>query len=123
MNLPRPEPSAGALAYALEREACLDLDPRKWANYTKYLMSRNLRESVDYLPVKLDIENVSRCNFACSMCAVSKWDHGKRARDMTLEEFKSLIDEQYGLVEIKLNGLGEALMQGDVYFEMIKYAR
>jgi len=78
---------------------------------------------VDYLPVKLDIENVSRCNFACTMCAVSKWPHRKRGRDMTLAEFKALIDEQYGLVEIKLNGLGEALMQGDDYFEMIRYAR
>src|SRR3990167_9005224 len=42
---------------------------------------------------------------------------------MTLEEFKSLIDEQYGLLEIKLNGIGEPLMAGDVFFEMIRYAR
>ena len=42
---------------------------------------------------------------------------------MCLHEFQSLIDEQTGLVEIKLNGLGEALMQGDDYFEMIRYAR
>jgi pyrroloquinoline quinone biosynthesis protein E len=42
---------------------------------------------------------------------------------MSLECFKNLIDAQYGLVEIKLNGLGEALMQGDDYFEMIRYAR
>jgi pyrroloquinoline quinone biosynthesis protein E len=42
---------------------------------------------------------------------------------MPLAAFKQLIDEQYGLVEIKLNGLGEALLQGDDYFEMISYAR
>ena len=42
---------------------------------------------------------------------------------MTLEEFKALIDEQYGLVEIKLNGIGEPLMAGDKFFEMIRYAR
>jgi hypothetical protein len=28
---------------------------------------------VDYYPIKLDIENVSRCNFRCTMCAVSDW--------------------------------------------------
>ena len=122
MNLPRPEPSAGILAYAAEREECLR-DERKFANYRKYLMSSKRVAEVDYLPIKLDIENTSRCNFACTMCAVSKWKHGKRAEDMSLECFKRLIDEQYGLVEIKLNGLGEALMQGDDYFEMIKYAR
>lgn len=123
MNLPRPEPSAGILAYVAEREICLSLDEKKKANYTKYLSSTKREAVVDYLPIKLDIENVSRCNFACTMCAVSKWPHGKRAGDMTLDQFKDLIDEQYGLVEIKLNGLGEALMAGDLLFEMIKYAR
>jgi MoaA/NifB/PqqE/SkfB family radical SAM enzyme len=76
-----------------------------------------------YLPVKLDIENVSRCNFACTMCAVSKWTKGRRAADMPLECFKRLIDEQYGLVEIKLNGIGEPLMQGETFFEMVRHAR
>jgi MoaA/NifB/PqqE/SkfB family radical SAM enzyme len=78
---------------------------------------------VPYMPVKRDVENVSRCNFKCTMCAVSGWKKGRRADDMSLASFKQLIDEQYGLVEIKLNGLGEALMQGDDYFAMIRYAR
>jgi MoaA/NifB/PqqE/SkfB family radical SAM enzyme len=122
-RLPRPEPSAGLIAYHAEREACLALDARKRDNYGRYLASSRRVADVDYLPVKLDIENVSRCNFACTMCAVSTWPKGKRAADMSLAKFKHLIDEQYGLVEIKLNGLGEALMQGDDYFEMIRYAR
>jgi sulfatase maturation enzyme AslB (radical SAM superfamily) len=122
-RLPRPEPAAGLIAYHAEREACLALDARKRENYGRYLASSRRVADVDYLPVKLDVENVSRCNFACTMCAVSTWPKGKRAEDMSLEAFKQLIDEQYGLVEIKLNGLGEALMQGDEYFEMIRYAR
>jgi len=122
MKLPRPEPAAGVLAYAQERLARLDSDERCHVNYMRWF--ENKRSAiVDYLPIKLDIENCSRCNFACTMCAVSKWKHGKRAEDMSLEDFKDLIDEQYGLIEIKLNGLGEALMQGDDYFEMIRYAR
>lgn len=121
--LPLPEPSAGLEDYAHERSVCLSLDARKAENYRRYQASARRSATVDYLPVKLDIENVSRCNFACSMCAVSKWPKRKRADDMPLAEFKRLIDEQYGLVEIKLNGLGEALMQGDDYFEMIRYAR
>src|SRR3990167_10760507 len=114
--LPRPIPAAGLEAYEAEKQACL-LDPRKAENYEIF------KSGGDCLPVKLDIENVSRCNFACTMCAVSKWPKGKRAKDMSLEDFKSLIDEQYGLVEIKLNWIGEPLMQGDDYFEMIRYAR
>lgn len=120
--LPRPEPSAGIAAYDAELAARLTLDERCRANYNRY-MNRNGNGSVDYLPVKLDIEGVSRCNFACSMCAVSKWKKGTRAHDMSLDCFTHLIDEQHGLVEIKLNGLGEPLMAGDLLFDMIRYAR
>lgn len=119
--LPRPEPAAGIAAYDAELAARL-LDGKCRDNYLRF-KKRRLTADPDYLPVKLDIENVSRCNFACTMCAVSKWPKGKRAGDLSLECFKRLIDEQYGLVEIKLNGIGEPLMQGDDYFEMIKYAR
>ena len=124
ISLPLPEPSAGIAAYEEELAACLALSPAKQENYNRFRAARAVRSAtVDYLPVKLDIENVSRCNFSCTMCAVSTWRKGKRAADMTLECFKRLIDEQIGLVEIKLNGLGEALMQGDDYFAMIRYAR
>lgn len=120
--LPRPEPSAGVAAYDKELAARLSLDERCRENYNRY-MNRNGDGGVDYLPVKLDIEGVSRCNFACTMCAVSKWKKGTRAHDMTLECFEHLLDEQYGLVEVKLNGLGEPLMAGDVLFQMIRIAR
>lgn len=122
-TLPAPEPSAGWTAYYAQRERALDFDPRRRANYEKYLQSRRSSAVIDYLPIKLDIENVSRCNFRCTMCQVSDWHKGQRAADMPLQSFKSLIDEQYGLIEIKLQGMGEPLMQRDDYFEMIRYAR
>ncbi len=124
-RLPRPEPSSGIAAYEAERAARLAFDPRTRANWERYLEAQGgaRKAAVDYLPVKLDIENVSRCNFACIMCAVSKWPKRRRAADMTLAAFRGLIDEQYGLIEIKLNGLGEALLQGDDYFDMVRYAR
>jgi len=79
---------------------------------------------VDYLPIKMDVENVSRCNFRCTMCQVSGWGPTyQRARDMTLDEFKDLVDENYGLIELKLQGMGEPLLGRDVYFDMIRYAR
>lgn len=123
LTLPRPEPAAGILAYADERIARLNSDDRCKDNWNRYQAARRNAAEVDYLPVKLDVENVSRCNFACGMCAVSKWPKRQRAGDMSLEAFKALIDEQYGLVEIKLNGLGEAMMQGEDWFAMIRYAR
>lgn len=122
-DLPAPEPSAGSPAYEAERVKALALDPRTRANYERYLAAPRRSAAVDYLPIKLDIENVSRCNFRCTMCVVPDWHKGKRADDMPLESFKRLIDEQYGLLEIKLQGVGEPLLQRDDFFEMIRYAR
>jgi MoaA/NifB/PqqE/SkfB family radical SAM enzyme len=121
--LPAPEPAAGLAAYERERELALARSPGCRANYDRYLASRRRGAVVDYYPIKLDIENVSRCNFRCTMCAVSDWHKGQRAADLSLEAFRRLIDEQIGLVEIKLQGLGEPTMQRDDYFAMIRYAR
>ena len=122
-DLPQPEPSLGIEAYRQEREYALAADPRRRANYEKYSRAHRRSADVDYMPIKLDIENVSRCNFRCTMCVVSDWPKGQRAGDMSLDDFKAIIDEQYGLVEIKLQGIGEPTLQGDEFFAMIRYAR
>src|SRR5258705_1616664 len=112
-ELPAPDPASGVEAYQRERELALATSPRRRENYEKYIRSSRRSAVVDYLPIKLDIENVSRCNFRCTMCVVSDWEKGKRGEDLALEDFQRLIDEQYGLVEIKLQGIGEPTMQGD----------
>lgn len=123
-KLPRPVPVGGREAYEAEREACMGLDPRKRENYEKYLRATaDRQERVDYLPVKLDIENVSRCNFRCQMCQVSEWEKGQRAEDMSFEDYQQLMEEQYGVVEVKIQGMGEPTMGRDVYYQMIRYAR
>lgn len=122
-NLPAPEPAIGIEEYHRQREQALERCPRRRANFEKYLAAKRSQVDVDYLPIKLDIENVSRCNFRCTMCVVSDWHKGTRGPDMGVDDFKTLINEQYGLVEIKLQGIGEPLMQGDDFFEMIRYAR
>jgi len=121
--LPTPEPMPNISFYHRERELRLESSSACLENYNKYLNSERRSEVVDYLPIKLDIENVSRCNFRCKMCQVSEWHKGMRADDMTVKDFKQLVDEQIGLVEIKLQGMGEPLLAGDDLFEMIRYAR
>lgn len=121
--LPMPEPAAGSDYYRRERELSLAFDPRRAENYQRYLRWKKEGGAIDFLPIKLDIENVSRCNFRCQMCVVSDWHKGTRAKDMSADAFKLLLDQQYGVFEIKLQGIGEPLMMGDPYFEMIRYAR
>ena len=115
---PRPDPRA----YRLNRWIALMTSPRRLLNYLRYVRSKRAPH-VHHLPIKLDIENVSRCNFHCTMCQVSDWPKLQRAADMSFEDFKRLIDSQYGLIEIKLQGMGEPTLGGDTYFAMIRYAR
>ncbi|MBM4437592.1 MAG: radical SAM protein [Actinobacteria bacterium] len=122
-RLPQPEPMPNAAAYRRERWLALATSPRRLLNYVKYTRSSRRSARVHYLPIKLDIENVSRCNFHCTMCQVSAWPKFKRAEDMTFEDFKRLIDQQYGLVEIKLQGMGEPTLGRETFYRMIRYAR
>ncbi len=119
----RPEPAAGEETYRRELESALNYSKKRRENYEEYQRSSRATARPNYRPIRLDIENVSRCNFRCGMCQVSDYKKMQRAGDMSLEQFRELIDEEYGLVEIKLTGIGEPLMQGDDYFKMIRYAR
>jgi len=121
-DLPRPTPTPSYEAYVQERELCLSLDKKKSDNYKKYIKAKRI-SSLSYLPTKIDIENVSRCNYRCVMCQVSDWEKGQRSTDLSYEDYKDIVDEQYGLVEIKLQGMGEPLLGKDDLFKMIAYAR
>lgn len=121
--LPQPTPSAGEEAYQNERKLALSKSAAKRENFDRFMATRRGESELEYLPVKLDIENVSRCNFSCPMCVVSDWHKGQRAGDMSVDFFRKLLEEQYGLLEIKLQGIGEPLLQRDDFFEMIKIAR
>jgi MoaA/NifB/PqqE/SkfB family radical SAM enzyme len=122
-SLPTPTPTPSVAAYNNERYIALARSPQKLWNYWKYTKNSRRGVKANYYPIKLDIENVSRCNFRCGTCQVSEWPKGQRADDMSYEDFCSLIDEQIGLVEIKLQGMGEPTIQGEDFFKMIRYAR
>jgi pyrroloquinoline quinone biosynthesis protein E len=118
LKFPKPSP---AKEYNETISKGLELFPQREENYKKYKAFKKDSANVDFLPIKMDIENVSRCNLSCQMCQVITFEGQKRAEDLSLEDFKNIIDEQIGLVEIKLQGLGEPLLQKE-FFEMVKYA-
>ena len=120
LDLPLPGPDAAA--YRDNLALALASSPARKANYEK-LRSQDRAQWLEALPARMDFENVSRCNFRCPICPVSQWDRGRRAEDMRFEDFRTIIDGLGTLVEIKLQGIGEPVLGGDVYFDMIRYAR
>ena len=79
--------------------------------------------TVEHLPIRLDIEPNARCNSRCVMCQVSTWPKMTRTRrDLSLDELARLLQEQIGLTEIKLHGMGEPLLNPS-FFEMVELIR
>lgn len=87
----------------------------KWNNYPKYFM-------VDKVPIHLDIELTTRCNYRCIMCPLTL--NPLKPVDMPFEMVKKIIDEftEKGGCSIKFVYLGEALLYKDLP-KVIKYAK
>lgn len=115
-----PKPLVDSARYKATLEAGFQKYPRRRENYEKYSSSEK-SVVVDYLPIKMDFENVSRCNLSCEMCQVVTFEKNRRAEDMSYEEFVSMIDAAYGLTEIKIQGLGEPFLHKN-FVDMVRYA-
>ena len=118
-----PRPSANMAEYEKIKGMRFALHPNCEKNYKQYLASAGEgwnTEICDYMPVKMDYEVSSRCNFRCTMCLMSEISTD-RPPNMSFEDFKKSIDEQEGLVEVKLQGMGEPLLNPD-FFQMVDYA-
>ncbi len=93
----------------------------KILNYLKFQLSRFTGfKKLNYLPVTMDIEPTTGCNFRCTMCQVSSPNF--KANNMELSTFKKLIIDNKQLIKIKLQGMGEPLVNKYIY-EMIKFAK
>ena len=67
------------------------------------------------LPRSLQVEVTGACNLRCHMCLVRYRPPLHRVKgSLTLDQFRSLVDELPDLDEITLQGLGEPLLAPDL---------
>lgn len=71
------------------------------------------------LPRFAQIEPIGRCNLACRMCTVN--DRIDAVGEMSLERFRSLLDQMPGLETLHLQGLGEPMLH-PAFFDMVELA-
>lgn len=94
----------------------------KFHNY--YFTSDPLKIMIDYYLEPylewVEVEVSTFCNLSCPMCERTHWKEPNR--NMTLEEFKNIIDQFPDLKQIGLTGIGESLMNKD-FIEMQKYVK
>lgn len=71
-------------------------------------------------PYKVDIEPTTKCFLHCRYCQVPYWSRNK-LHNLSIDDFISIVDSMPYLLEMKLQGQGEPLLNSDL-FKMIEYA-
>ena len=61
-----------------------------------------------FLPTSVDLEPIDTCNFACDHCQVTHWE--RLTTRLTMERFTSILRQLPALRQIKLQGMGEPLL-------------
>ncbi len=121
--LPLTLPSAGVDFYEQRIAERLSYSSVTKANYAKYLSWKSSNDpsiKIDFTPVGGVICPSSRCNFKCTMCAISDFEDGKRCEDMSLELFQKRLDDLSGLVSISLTGLSELFLLHNTLEPMLR---
>lgn len=78
---------------------------------TKNRVLSNLLYLFTPYPSYLEIEVTTRCNLKCIICEHTYWK--EKAREMSWEEFKSIVDQFPRLKWIGLTGIGESFLHPD----------
>jgi len=73
------------------------------------------------LPKYAQIEPTNRCNEKCVFCPRNEANYDVALGDMSFEQFKNILKQIPTLIDIQINGLGEPLLNKDI-FAMIRYA-
>ncbi|OPZ92835.1 MAG: pyrroloquinoline quinone biosynthesis protein PqqE [candidate division TA06 bacterium ADurb.Bin417] len=71
-------------------------------------------------PVFLEIEVTTRCNLKCLICEHTYWK--EPSRDMSLAQFRSIVDQFRPLCWIGLTGIGESFIN-PAFLRMLEYVK
>jgi len=91
----------------------------KYALFRKLIYRKFKYFKLPYMPLTMDVEPTTGCNFRCTMCDVASpnWV----TKNMKIETFQKLVDMNKQLLQIKLQGMGEPLVNKH-YLKFVEYA-
>jgi pyrroloquinoline quinone biosynthesis protein E len=98
----------------------LDLkDKQKFEKKRKEFLNHHIKSGV----ARVQIEPTQRCNYRCQMCPIDELKDEKVKYDLTLKEYKNIVDAlPNSVTNICLSGLGEPFINED-YVKMVKYTK
>lgn len=71
-------------------------------------------------PQQIEVEITTRCHLQCTICEHTYWN--EPSADMSLEQFKNILNQFPGLKWLGLTGIGSNMLNKD-FFEMLAYAK
>jgi len=122
-QVPKSIPAAGLEYYSKRISERLEHSQIANENYRKYqtfLQYDDPFRLIDFTPVNGVICPSSRCNFKCTMCAITDFENGKRCEDMSLELFERRLNDLPGLVQLSLTGLSELFLLHETLEPMLR---
>ncbi|MFA5391139.1 MAG: radical SAM protein [Candidatus Omnitrophota bacterium] len=73
-----------------------------------------------FYPKYFELEITTRCDLRCTMCEHTYWK--EKPRDLTLEQFKMIVDQFPDLKWLGTTGIGSSFLNKD-YLKMLEYAK
>ena len=73
-----------------------------------------------FYPRYIEVEVTTRCDLRCTMCEHTYWK--EKAADMSLEQFKRILDQFPKLTWVGTTGIGSSFLNKD-YLRMLEYAK
>jgi MoaA/NifB/PqqE/SkfB family radical SAM enzyme len=86
----------------------------------RYWEAKNRQEVSSFVPFSAQVEVTTKCNLRCAMCEHSHWT--EKAEDLSLENFKRIVDNNPFLLTLNLTGIGESLLNPE-FLKMLEYAK
>jgi MoaA/NifB/PqqE/SkfB family radical SAM enzyme len=97
--------------------------PNVLANYRLYQKEqRELPLVMKSHPIGIEIELTNRCNLACIQCLRSLGMKPYAMGDMSFENYQRVLAQFPHVMNLSLNGFGEAMMHRQ-FFEVVAYSR
>lgn len=93
----------------------------RWYRSVYVTSRRTWHEAAHVLPVVAQVEPTVRCDLACTFCHSQELRRTRTSPDMTLEQFKHVIDELHFLVGLGIVGMGEPTLHPE-FARMVEYA-
>jgi len=84
-------------------------------NYREILVGLNIKKQTMPLPIFIQLDPTTRCNLNCVMCIRSKMNSSRLNQDLSLEKFKHILKEIPTLKYIRLQGIGEPILNKDIW--------